>query len=393
MVAEEKRSFELPDDASAAATGTVAAKTDKVLAEAHGFQIPSLDGLRACSFLIVFLAHAGLGSFVPGYFGLSLFFFLSGYLITTLMRLEVNRSGTVNLKQFYLRRVLRIFPPFYLVLLAAIACTELGVMPGSVSVNGVLAQVLHVTNYWVVLHGWWDGLAPGTWVYWSLAVEEHFYLFFPLLFLFLHRSLSPAGRVRALLALCALVLAWRCVLIFGFHVQKDRTYVASDTRVDSILAGCVLAIWRNPVLDGGWSDRALKFGWLPLGLLSVLVSLAFRRPWFEQTFRYTLQSFGLLPVFVALILWHDRGPIRVLNFRPMKYLGLLSYSMYLMHTALLWGLESRTHLPTAIRSTLALGIVIGVAALLYHYVEKPCARLRRRLSRYVEARPPAVPAA
>jgi peptidoglycan/LPS O-acetylase OafA/YrhL len=391
MQAEEKRVLGLPGGSS---DGAKTADGDKgrALAEAHGFQIPSLDGLRAASFLIVFLAHAGLGSIVPGYFGLSLFFFLSGYLITTLMRIEVERSGTVSLKQFYLRRALRIFPPFYLVLFVAITCTLLGVMPGSVSVNGTLAQVLHMTNYWVVLHGWWDGLAPGTWVYWSLAVEEHFYVVFPLLFLFLRRSLSPAGQVRALLALCALVLAWRCVLIFGLHVPKDRTYVASDTRVDSILAGCILAVWRNPILDRGWDDRALKFIWLPLGVLSVLVSLVFRRPWFEQTFRYTLQSFGLLPVFVAVILWHDRGLVRVLNWRAVRYLGVLSYSMYLMHTSLLWGLQSRTSLPIVVRSPLALAILVIVAGLMYRYIERPCARLRRRLSRYVEARPPAVPA-
>src|SRR5438105_2995303 len=81
-----------------------------------GFQIPSLDGIRAVSFLIVFLAHAGLERYVPGYFGLTVFFFLSGFLITTLLRREYDRTGSVSLSHFYLRRILRIFPPFYLVL-------------------------------------------------------------------------------------------------------------------------------------------------------------------------------------------------------------------------------------------------------------------------------------
>src|SRR5206468_983726 len=85
-------------------------------AERGPLQIPSLDGLRALSFLAVFVAHAGLEKLIPAHLGLALFFFLSGYLITTLLRLEFEKSGRINLPQFYLRRVLRIFPPFYLVL-------------------------------------------------------------------------------------------------------------------------------------------------------------------------------------------------------------------------------------------------------------------------------------
>src|SRR5579862_8043425 len=78
-------------------------------------QIPSLDGLRAVSFFIVFLAHAASERYIPAHLGLAIFFFLSGYLITTLLRTEFDATGGVSLRQFYLRRVLRIFPPFYLV--------------------------------------------------------------------------------------------------------------------------------------------------------------------------------------------------------------------------------------------------------------------------------------
>src|SRR5690242_11117871 len=90
------------------------------------FYIPSLDGIRALAVMIVFVAHAGLGSWVPGGFGVTVFFFLSGYLITTLLRMEYDRSGTISLKDFYLRRVLRIFPNMYTVLFVASALTMLG---------------------------------------------------------------------------------------------------------------------------------------------------------------------------------------------------------------------------------------------------------------------------
>jgi peptidoglycan/LPS O-acetylase OafA/YrhL len=358
-------------------------------AKEAAFHIPSLDGIRAISFFIVFIAHAGLNQIVPGYFGLSIFFFLSGYLITTLLRMEFESTQDISLRQFYLRRVLRIFPPFYLILFAAMACTISGFfVEGTITPFAALAQSFHMTNYYVIYRGWWEGMAPGTSIYWSLAVEEHFYLFFPLLYLALRRRIS-SGRQMALvlLGLCALVLAWRCALIFGLGAHRERTYLASDTRIDSIIAGCILAVWNNPVLDKeGIGDRVLGYVWLPLGVAAVLVSLVIRVDAFEQTLRYTLQSFGLLPIFLAAVRWHRHLPFRLLGWGPLRRLGVFSYSMYLMHLSVLWVIGKRTHLSAVPKGALALVITIALAAIIYRYVEKPCGKLRRTLSRHLEAR-------
>jgi len=91
--------------------------------------IPSLDGIRACSVMVVFAAHAGLRGLIPGDFGVTVFFFLSGYLITTLLRMEHEQTGAISFRAFYLRRVLRIFPPFYLVLIVATLLTAVGALP------------------------------------------------------------------------------------------------------------------------------------------------------------------------------------------------------------------------------------------------------------------------
>src|SRR5262245_11036580 len=123
--------------------------------------------------MIVFLAHAGLGDRIPGGFGVTVFFFLSGYLVTTLLRMEHDRHASVSLRAFYLRRVLRIWPPFYTVLTFAMLLTISGLLPGELEFRPVFAQWMHFANYWIVLNGY-DGLAAGTVVYWSLAVEEHF---------------------------------------------------------------------------------------------------------------------------------------------------------------------------------------------------------------------------
>jgi peptidoglycan/LPS O-acetylase OafA/YrhL len=121
-----------------------------------GLHIPSLDGLRAISFLIVFVAHSGLEWIVPGGFGVTVFFYLSGFLITTLMRVEYRRDGTVSLRAFYVRRVLRILPPFYLVLVLAHALTLVHVLPGQLEAGPVLGgEVFHLLyRRWHSTHSW-----------------------------------------------------------------------------------------------------------------------------------------------------------------------------------------------------------------------------------------------
>ena len=143
--------------------------------------IPSLDGIRAVSFMMVFATHAGANTFISGDFGVTVFFFLSGFLITTLMRSEFDRNGSVNIRHFWLRRALRILPPFYLVALAATLLALILYPPGTVYAPAMTAEVLFYANYWGIY-----GInreAPGTGVVWSLAVEEQFYLLFPLLYI------------------------------------------------------------------------------------------------------------------------------------------------------------------------------------------------------------------
>jgi len=352
--------------------------------------IPSLDGIRAASFAIVFLSHAAGSKWIPGYFGLATFFFLSGYLITTLLRMEFDRAGTINFRDFYLRRVLRIFPPLYLILGLDCLFTLTHFLGNTLWPQAVLAQAFHLTNYWIVAHshnsdaGWWFGMAPGSWIFWSLAVEEHFYLAFPLLYLLMRRrDLSPKQQVWVLLSLCAAILAWRCILVYGFHVTKERTYVASDTRVDSILFGCMLAVYGNPFIDiCPFSEARLKNIWVPGSIAVLLASFTLGRVWpgFDQTFRYTLQGLALIPLFIAAIRLPWWGVFHWLNLPAVQFIGLLSYSLYLMHTTVLYAVEYHTQWGKPLVGVVSLALCLVLAALIYHFIEKPCARLRKRLS-------------
>jgi peptidoglycan/LPS O-acetylase OafA/YrhL len=383
-----------------AATSAPAPATTPATA-ARSLHIPSLDGVRACAVMLVFVAHAGLQGLVPGEFGVTTFFFLSGYLITTLLRLEHEQSGAISFRAFYLRRVLRIFPPFYLALAVATVLWLVGGLPNGPhfwqdGLQGVLAQGLFLTNYWVVLHGWWFGHAPGTWIFWSLAVEEHFYLAFPLVYLLLLRFVPNRHRQALILVgLCAVVLAWRLVLVFAFHSVKERTYVATDTRIDSILFGCILGIVANPVLDRTPLDpRTWKFVLVPLALLGLVVSFVIRDSWFQYSVAYTLQGLCLFPLFIAAIRFPAWGPFDLLNVAPVKFIGILSYSIYLVHPSVLYGIDQwMGYLPGLAKSLLGLALTIAIAYGIYRAVERPAARLRKRLSRALVPERPAVAAA
>jgi peptidoglycan/LPS O-acetylase OafA/YrhL len=343
--------------------------------------IPSLDGLRALGFLTVFAGHVGLDRFVPGGFGVTVFFFLSGFLITTLMRAEFARSGAVNLGQFWLRRALRILPPFYLVLLAATLAAALIDPEAAVSGRVVAARALHVTNYWLIFHGY-DGEPPGSGVYWSLAVEEHFYLLFPVLYVLMQKLHMPASRqAQFLWGLCALVLLWRCVLVLAFHAPAERTYMASDTRVDSILFGCALAVWKNPALDQPTLGVSFwKYVIFPISAFVLIACLLIPEPGFRETVRYSLQGVALTFLFIAAIRFRDNAYFRLLNWRPIAFIGVLSYSLYLLHYAVILGVQHRlATLHPVLQAVVSFGVSLALAWVIYLAVERPCARLRQRL--------------
>lgn len=347
--------------------------------------IPSLDGLRAVSVLVVMISHLDFipaTDTMPGGFGVTVFFFLSGYLITTLMRVEFARTGEVNLKQFWIRRGLRILPAFYLVLVIATVAAWIFEPPGATTPGALAALYFHMTNYWIVFRGY-EGQPPGTGVYWSLAVEEHFYLLFPWFFIAMQKwQLSARNQALTLWGLCLLVLVWRCILIFALGSSEMHTYHATDTRVDSILFGCALAVWHNPTLDPPrLSARLWKRFLVPAAFAVLLLCFIWRDHDFRETARYTLQGIALTFVFIAAIRWPGELPWRWLNLRTMVFIGVLSYSLYLVHYPIIFAVNG--HLgswPSWAQATLAFSLSFVASWLIYRYIERPIAKLRKRHS-------------
>ena len=343
------------------------------------FYLPCLDGLRACAFLLVFAAHAGLDKVVPGGFGVTVFFFLSGYLITSLLRLEQVKTGTISLRDFYLRRSLRILPPMYLTLAIGYILGHVGVLAHPGNMGGLASALLYYNNYIGLLHPGVATLPTGLGLVWSLMIEEHFYLLFPLLYLgFARLQLSRLTQGAVLGGLCTAALIWRCYLVFVKHLPITNfgwTYVASDCRFDSILWGCMLAIVTNPWFgDGGRWLQKLKGPLAGSGLALIVLTLLWRDPYWRETFRYTIQSVALYPIFYYCVASADNLSVRWLSSTPMRWLGWTSYSMYLVHMMVL-SVLAMVGLHSVARGLFAFAISMAYATAMRLLVETPIRRL------------------
>ena len=252
--------------------------------------IPSLDGMRAVAFSIVFVSHVGLGSIVPGGFGVTVFFFLSGFLITSLLQREFVETGSISLRDFYLRRIIRIFPPLYISLATMIVMTRADLLPGSLRFMPIFSEAVFFTNYYSLYNPALTGAPAGSGVLWSLAVEEHFYLAFPLLLVATLRA-SNSMRVAAVVcgALCLFALGWRIFLVSVVGWSGDRTYVGTDTRIDLLLFGCILAlVFRSSVKWAEGLQPRTRFLILLSSAGVLLLTFAYRNELFRSTLRYTI---------------------------------------------------------------------------------------------------------
>jgi peptidoglycan/LPS O-acetylase OafA/YrhL len=341
--------------------------------------IPSLDGIRAIAVAMVFLAHNDLENVIPGGLGVTVFFVLSGYLISTLMRIEYAAHHSLDYRGFYLRRFLRLMPPLVCVVVLVGMLAAFDAVDGEFSASGLLAVLFYYGNYFVIAHDF-NGLPAGVGVVWSLAVEEHYYLLYPPLAAVLLRYGRAGLSAAALLALCALVLCWRFWLA-SHGASAAHLTMATDARVDAILVGCVMALWRNPWLDPRPAADTRRDALVIAGCAAVLLlTLVYRDEFFRLTVRYSLQSAAVAPLIYLAVARSTRWPFRWLNAKPLVYLGTISYTVYLSHHVIL--LLVAKHWPALGwlgATSVAIALTLAVAEPIRRYVERPCARLRRHL--------------
>ena len=350
-----------PEPASltqAAASALEASSTENVLvANLSKREIPSLNGLRGLAALVVVVYHflidrsPAIGAVFPGPYAVTLFFELSGLLITWLLLKEIDQTGRLNLRDFYARRALRLFPVFYLVW---ILCRISGPFAGE------WATFFYMGDYYHALTRHYNILTMS----WSLGVEEKFYLLWPFV-------LARVERQRSLKLIFALLIAepiYRSILISLGH--REYTWFAFDTRFDAILVGCAIAILAKK----GWiAPRWLSHPFTPIVALILIFALQ------DQG---DIVTYLLAVMLVSVIC----RPVAFLNNPIAKFAGAISYSLYLGHTyarEVLWqpllDTPLRNHAFLSVTSQIA--ISIALAAALHYSVERPFLHLKSRIHR------------
>ena len=338
--------------------------------------LSGLDGLRAIAAFLVVFDHAGFSAYAPGGLGVLAFFVLSGFLITWLLIGEEAATQTVSLSRFYLRRSFRIFPAFYVYF--ALTLLLMMVRHHPINVPQAISAGLYVTNYYQALFG-----DPNTGLShtWSLAVEEQFYLLWPLAFLLLRNN---ERRFKALAVVIPLVWAYREALIYVFHVPGSYIYEAFDARADHLLIGCFLAI----------SFRCGRFGrmWqaacaapsrilVTIALLACTVALGHVVPMadYRDSVEFVIEPVLVFILIGQLIAAPTRAAVSApFNWSWMRYLGRLSYSIYLYQQLLTYPIMKRFEATPVLALAATVAVIVIVAACSYHFVERPFLRLRDR---------------
>jgi peptidoglycan/LPS O-acetylase OafA/YrhL len=353
---------------------------------------PSLDGIRAVAALLVILFHAGMPSMGHGYVGVDVFFVLSGFLITSLLVRELLSTGRLQFVAFYARRVRRLLPAALVVLLVTAVAYELVASPLGVSENrgGFVAAALYVSN-WYFLAESKDYFAEEAEVspvqhYWSLSVEEQFYLVWPAVVLVL---VLAARRYRLPLDLAAGVLAVAGLVYAGVLAGGDPmgSYFGTPARAYQLLLGAAIALlilrWEERVRAGTRLPLPARVGGSIAAAAGLALVLAAGSPLLSTGSAYW-HGVGAALGTTLLILGLELAPAsqagRALAWGPARRVGLWSYAAYLWHWPVVIVAEDAGVLPQAWlpRVLLVVAVTLLLSAATFSFVERPTRHLSLR---------------
>jgi len=357
--------------------------------------MPGLDGLRALAVMAVLFYHADFLWAQGGFLGVEVFFVISGYLITSLLLVEWLKRGTIDLRAFWIRRARRLLPAVFL-LLGVVAVWSVVFLRDTLYRLGgdIIAASTYVTNWFFIVRNdsYFEsfGRPPLLQHLWSLAVEEQFYILWPLLFTFGFALVGGSSKRASIQRFRWLVIvgaiastAWMAYLFVPFE-DPSRVYYGTDTRAAGILIGIALATawmpWRLPATVSPRYKLSLNLvGWGSLaGLMLVLWRLSEFSPWL---YRGGILATALLTAAVIAVIAHPAGGFgKLFNNPVMSWIGKRSYGIYLWHWPIFMitrpGFDVQWN--ASVTFAFRLALTFAIAELSYRYVEAPIRKLGYR---------------
>ncbi|WP_454638740.1 acyltransferase family protein [Bacillus mycoides] len=341
-----------------------------------------LDSLRGLAILGVILYHINFNWMPGGFLGVTVFFVLSGYLITDILAMEWKRNKRIDLKKFWLSRARRLLPAMFVMLVITLAWITIFHSSLLEKMRGdSLAALFYVSNWWYIYHklSYFDNfnqLSPLN-HFWSLAVEEQFYVVWPFIISLGLYHIKKQSRMILLICLGAVASALAMAILYEPGADPSRIYYGTDTRAFSLLIGAALAlIWPSNRLANKIIPKARLILDVVGGTALIIILLMF---WKTNQYDPFLYNGGmvLLSIATALLvanLAHPASRIaQFLRFRPLRWIGIRSYGIYLWHYPILTLTTPKVNAGdfSLIRAILQFFLIIMIAQISWKYIEKP----------------------
>ncbi|PEQ51146.1 acetyltransferase [Bacillus cereus] len=341
-----------------------------------------LDSLRGLAILGVILYHINFNWMPGGFLGVTVFFVLSGYLITDILAMEWKRNKRIDLKKFWLSRARRLLPGMLVMLVITLAWITIFHSSLLEKMRGdSLAALFYVSNWWYIYHklSYFDNfnqISPLN-HFWSLAVEEQFYVVWPFIISLGLYYIKKQSRMILLICLGAFASALAMAILYEPGVDPSRIYYGTDTRAFSLLIGAVLAlVWPSNRLANKIIPKARFILDVVGGIALIIILVMF---WKTNQYDPFLYKGGmvLLSIATALLvanLAHPASRIaQFLRFRPLRWVGVRSYGIYLWHYPILTLTTPKVNVGdfSIIRAILQFLLIILIAQISWKFIEKP----------------------